>query len=202
MSYIDDVLRIASAELGAKEVGGNNRGPRVEQYQAWTHNGPPDPWCASFVSWVMGQAKVPGIFRTGDTWGIRNWANDHGVYVAVPHAGSVFLLLDENGNPKHTGLVQAVKGDGTFQSIEGNVDGPDGVGGVHSLSRAVDTCWYVDWYPVSLGACKPQVTDGCYKIFWHDGKGSLVDPSGRQAAVKGVKINGKPWAGGDMVIGL
>src|SRR5690606_23617377 len=48
------VVRAAQKEIGVREVG-ENTGPRVDQYNAYVglHQ---VAWCASFVSWVHGQA--------------------------------------------------------------------------------------------------------------------------------------------------
>lgn len=40
------------------------------------------------------------------------------------------------------------------------------------------------------------------KIFWHDAIGSIVDENGNVRRIRGVKINGLPWIGGDILIGL
>ena len=37
-----------------------------------------------------------------------------------PHAGDFVLYLDAAGKPYHIGIVEAVNGDGTFSTIEGN----------------------------------------------------------------------------------
>ena len=53
------VLTAAIGELkaGAGEVGGNNSGPFVEKYLKPAGLVPPQPWCASFVSWCFLQAS-------------------------------------------------------------------------------------------------------------------------------------------------
>ena len=75
---IKDVLKIARAEVGVAEVGGNNRGRRVEEYLAAVGLGPGNPWCAAYVAWVMRQAEVRGWPMTGDTWALEDWAREHG----------------------------------------------------------------------------------------------------------------------------
>lgn len=45
---------IAASEIGTREVGGNNTGPRVREYQSatWLEPGP-WPWCAAFTAWCL-----------------------------------------------------------------------------------------------------------------------------------------------------
>jgi len=54
-AVIDKLLAIAQAEVGVREVGGNNCGARVRDYQRATELRPLGdwPWCAAFVSWVI-----------------------------------------------------------------------------------------------------------------------------------------------------
>jgi len=55
------LLAIAQAEIGVREIGGNNRGERIREYQTATELPPgPWPWCAAFVDWC-----------------IREWVEDH-----------------------------------------------------------------------------------------------------------------------------
>jgi hypothetical protein len=59
------VVNSAMTEVGSKirEVGGSNKGARVEQYQKVVHIPPGAPWCAAFVSWCttngLGMEKKP-----------------------------------------------------------------------------------------------------------------------------------------------
>lgn len=55
----DQLQSIYTAELGVREKTGKNDGQRVEAYLAYTHLGKGYAWCASFVSWVYGQAGYP-----------------------------------------------------------------------------------------------------------------------------------------------
>lgn len=54
MSLRKKLANIAAAEIGVREVGGNNRGPKIVEYQSATWLKPaPWPWCAAFVCWVI-----------------------------------------------------------------------------------------------------------------------------------------------------
>jgi len=57
---IHKLLSIAQAEIGVREQGGNNCGPRIREYQTATQLGQGlYAWCAAFVC-----------------WGIREWLRD------------------------------------------------------------------------------------------------------------------------------
>ncbi|MBL1411010.1 CHAP domain-containing protein [Sphingobacterium sp. C459-1T] len=58
-------MAIASAELGVEESTGNNDGPRVEQYLAYTGLTKGYEWCAAFVSFCYGQA---GLSQPRNPW--------------------------------------------------------------------------------------------------------------------------------------
>jgi hypothetical protein len=46
------VLAVAKSQLGVQEhPRGSNSGPEVDQYLAFVHTRPGEPWCAAAVSW-------------------------------------------------------------------------------------------------------------------------------------------------------
>lgn len=48
------LIKIAEGEIGVKEEGGNNKGPRIVEYQKATWIDPgPWPWCAAFCCWIL-----------------------------------------------------------------------------------------------------------------------------------------------------
>lgn len=65
--FIENLISIAEAELGVKEVGTSNRGPRVDDYQraTWLEQKDWGAWCASFVCFCVREAlKQSGIKET------------------------------------------------------------------------------------------------------------------------------------------
>ena len=56
--FIDNLIAIAEAELGVKEVGTSNRGPRVDDYQraTWLEQKDWGAWCAAFVCFCVRDA--------------------------------------------------------------------------------------------------------------------------------------------------
>lgn len=72
----EDLVRIALAEVGAREIGGNNLGPRVQEYQTATWLEPAAwPWCAAFTCWVLRQwlATPLGKVYLGPNRGVATW---------------------------------------------------------------------------------------------------------------------------------
>lgn len=59
LSARDRLQEIYMAEVGVRELSGRNDGERVEEYLRYTDLGEGYAWCASFVSWVYGQAGFP-----------------------------------------------------------------------------------------------------------------------------------------------
>ena len=192
----NDLIEIAAKEVGIHEDGGNNCGKRVEEYLASVGLTRGNPWCAALVSWVFQQAGIEGWPSSGDTWAFRSWAQREKCYSKVPSHGDVFLLLDSQGDPMHTGFVTDITGD-MVHTIEGNTGGgstADG-DGVYVRARPVRDCMYVHWQDKLHRSAEGK----SIKAFWHDSHGQVI-LEGRNYPVKGVKINGVPWAGGDILI--
>jgi len=59
LSVRDRLREIYMAEVGVRELSGRNDGERVAEYLRYTDLGEGYAWCASFVSWVYGQAGFP-----------------------------------------------------------------------------------------------------------------------------------------------
>lgn len=117
-------LDIAKSQIGVVEEGGNNRGPQIREYLAVTNLSEGNPWCAAFVAWCMKQAGIKDWPMTADTWALKDWAKRNNLLfnTGPPETGDVFLLLDSEGQPKHTGFVLS-PGVGVFVALEGNVGG-------------------------------------------------------------------------------
>ena len=202
---VASVLMVASHEVGVHEQGGNNHGPRVEEYLASVGLGAGNPWCAAFVAWCLQQAGVRGWPMTGDTWSLEDWARARGCLMAEPQAGDVFLLLGADGRPVHTGLVERVVGD-QVATIEGNTgmaSDTDG-DGVARKARPVASCAFIHW-DEHVDTAPSMDTTKWVKIYWHDGIGTMV-LDGRSYPLRGVKIGPTedklaPWPGGVIKVG-
>lgn len=129
-SYGLAALRIARAELGNGEIGGNNRGAHVEGYRAADGTGGKaatnQSWCASFVSacFMLGNPELPFKTSRGAKKLTRN-IGKAGVFCAEPVEGAV-ICWNRGTNPRnswmgHVALVSHYDEVGdTMKIIEGN----------------------------------------------------------------------------------
>src|SRR3982751_2098461 len=91
----DDLLQklveIAAHEVGVREVGGNNCGVRVREYQRATELRPLGawPWCAAFTSWVIREwlNTYPEVRRG------LGWRNEE-IEAKRPKTASAFDYID------------------------------------------------------------------------------------------------------------
>ena len=134
------IVDIAAKEVGTKEQGGNNKGPRIREYQSATWLAPaPWPWCAAFVDfciaewlksslvrdWLKLSDKQAEAFRpkTAGAWDLVNWARDNKNRVAILTEGALaapgdIIVYDFS----HVGLIEA-DAQKNFNTIEGNTNG-------------------------------------------------------------------------------
>ena len=99
--FAETLARIAESQVGKHEVGGNNLGADVVEYQKATWLTPAAwPWCAAFVCWCVFQAiKALAMApawprpRTAGAYDLEAWAN--GKYGKMLNAFRVF-----SSNPK------------------------------------------------------------------------------------------------------
>ena len=128
MNPIKRLIELASHEVGTHEVGGNNRGPRIEQYQAATWLKPaPWPWCSAFLCWILREwllsspeaCDLLGLDskkkiekwrpRTAGAFDFERWAKEQGVRVI----GGRSLAIEGNTNSK--GTRDSNTGDGVWR---------------------------------------------------------------------------------------
>jgi hypothetical protein len=118
------MVALAQAEVGvAEQPPGSNNSPRIAQYRSATAGAPgPGPWCAYFTSWLARSAGAP-VGEHGQGFGsvdaLYAWAQRSGRAVPAssgqdPKPGDL-IVWDE-----HIGMVEAVRPDGSIQTIEGN----------------------------------------------------------------------------------
>jgi len=133
-AFTERLVLTALAEVGTKETGTTNRGPRVDEYQrsTWLDQKDWGPWCAAFVCWVIRASmnlekirETDGFHRpqTAGAWDFERWSlkQDNTTQTAKPagraiqrgdlviftfsHIGIATSAPDENGN---------------FHTVEGN----------------------------------------------------------------------------------
>lgn len=175
------IVQIAEAEAAAKvrEVGGPNRGERVQLYQRAIGMAPGSPWCAAFVAWIVreasGEAKAPP-WATGSA--VSNFFNAQAKlrgseFLAMPHergkvrAGWVWVRAASPADAiaarakrwtrGHTGIVVNPEGGAGFATVEGNTNsaGSRDGDGVYSKSQS-----WTD--PRTLGFFDPVALSAAY----------------------------------------
>lgn len=110
-------LHFAAAELGVRESGAPNDGPRVRAYLLAADIRVPSAWCAAFVSWCFRQAGHP-LPRTG--WSPALFPESR--IRLLPASGLVFgIYFPKLGRIGHCGFVERVQGDWII-TIEGNTN--------------------------------------------------------------------------------
>jgi hypothetical protein len=152
---VKEIIRIAKAEIGVREVGNTNCGVRMNQYKAATWLNPKVgwAWCAAFVCWVvreaMASAKVKQTEtfkrpRTAAAWDFINWSlaqdnststlrNPKGKDIA---AGDIVVYTFS-----HIGIaISGCGANGKFEVAEGNTDdaGSREGGGVYAKVRDIN----------------------------------------------------------------
>jgi hypothetical protein len=137
---IHKLTAIAQAEIGILETGGNNRGPRIIEYQRATSLEPDNwPWCAAFVDWCIQQwiedpeavkwlklqARTPEEWRpkTALAYGLTTWAKMRPATTTILTEADTARLGDiVTFDFSHTGIV--LEDDGKhIVTVEGNTNG-------------------------------------------------------------------------------
>lgn len=180
LSTVEALVATALAEASAevREIGGANRGPRVEEFQRSVGLRPGDPWCAAFVAWCAMTARglsAPPSWCSGSA--ITTWQK--GSRKAGPAAACTPLFADyrdriragwvwvrakdeagageaRRGNwvQGHCGIVVAVNELG-FETVEGNTNSAgsrDGDGVYHKThlwTHSHDLARTVGWFDSS-----------------------------------------------------
>lgn len=124
MATVNDILKIAKAEIGVKESPANSNNVK---YNTWYYgksvNGSAYPWCAAFVSWVFSQVDSTLIKKSVSCMDIGNWFKSNNQWKTNnPQPGDVvFFKFNTNSRwTNHIGLVESVNADGSVNTIEGN----------------------------------------------------------------------------------
>ena len=124
MATVNDILKIAKAEIGVKESPANSNNVK---YNTWYYgksvNGSAYPWCAAFVSWVFSQVDSTLTKKSVSCMDIGNWFKSNKQWKTNnPQPGDVvFFKFNTNSRwTNHIGLVESVNADGSVNTIEGN----------------------------------------------------------------------------------
>lgn len=119
------VVQLAVADIGVHEEGGNNRGPRVDQYLASVGLDPGYAWCAAFVYFCFRAAAqqlglVNPVPKTGGVLHMGKMTEP--ICRAVNPAPGYVYILDHGGGVGHAGIIETVNDDGTITEISGNTN--------------------------------------------------------------------------------
>lgn len=111
-------IPIAQKEIGNGEIGGNNKGQYVQQY----NRGMEAAWCAGFVSWVLEQDGYSKLAYSRSAKAIYNEAKSKNMVSDTPNKGDLIVFWRESPTSwkGHIGFVEEVKGEYIY-TIEGNV---------------------------------------------------------------------------------
>lgn len=125
MTLPSDVLSIAASQLGVREEPDSSN---LTPYSTWY--GVQGAWCAMFQSWCFFHAGLPlgGQSSKGFAWcsAGSDWFKAQGRHTDGTdglRAGDVIFFEwgSTAGGFDHVGLVEAVNGNGTITTLEGNV---------------------------------------------------------------------------------
>jgi hypothetical protein len=142
-----DLVAIYTAEIGVTESGGNNRGPRVEEYLAATGLPGGNPWCAAFVRWSFDQAGLktditawsPTAYDRKKVVWKNGWKDEF-------RQGQVFTIYYSRlGRIGHTGFADRMVNENLVETVEGNTnDGGSREGdGVYRKKRSLNSLFAI-----------------------------------------------------------
>lgn len=153
--YLAKVIAAARHEIGAREVGGPNCGPRIEQYLARVGLPPGKAWCMAFTYWCFDEGTHLGmknpLVKTGRV--LEHWerarpevkipsaATEDDIGIVKP--GAIFCV-DHGEDRGHCGIVVSVS-PMILVTVEGNTssNGSREGNGVYQRRRR--------WTEINLG---------------------------------------------------
>ena len=149
LSARDRLQAIYMAEVGVRDLSGRNDGERVAEYLRYTDLGEGYAWCASFVSWVYGQA---GFAEPRTAWSPALfpakrviWRRGDITRSSIPKKGDVFgIYFNSVKRIAHAGFVDEW-GDKYVVTVEGNTNeaGSREGDGVYRKLRPVSSIYRV-----------------------------------------------------------
>lgn len=186
---IDALIAQCAEDRGVTEIPrGSNRGPRVAAMLRNTGLGEGYPWCAAAVAtWgkeAMG--KLWPVPLTADCDTVLNWAKRKEVlHKSGPERGDLFLVMKNDWDAIHIGVVTDVVDGSTIRAWEGNTnDGGSREGfGVFHRNRSRHNLWYVRWAD-AMETPPREVQPPAFKVW--------VSPHGLFPSVQ--SVGGRPYA--------
>jgi surface antigen len=121
-----DADRMLDAARGQLGEGEHPPGSNHNKFTDWYGMGDV-AWCDIFLAWCADRAGcLKAVGRFAYTPSHAQWFRDHGRWGGVPRKGAI-VFYDWGGSHDiaaidHVGIVEAVRGDGTIVTIEGNTE--------------------------------------------------------------------------------
>lgn len=120
--------------IGVKEIGGNNRGPMVEQFQAAVGPvGKYQPWCASFVWFCINRVGAEKCCLKKTAHVMTMWSSAP-LYARKKYGAPGYLMVwrkySADGKPMadgHIGIVREHMHGTVYSCVEGNTGDDSGV---------------------------------------------------------------------------
>lgn len=147
----EKVRALLESKVGVREIGGQNCGPEVLEFQEATYNGPGDSWCMSFIIWGLRKVLSYCPFPiSGRCQTVREFA-DHKLWTVARdqvEEHSIGFVINIENNAHHAFYVTEGPGeDDCFRTVEGNTNdrGESNGDGVYDRTRggAFDNNRYV-----------------------------------------------------------
>lgn len=141
------IVPVAQLFVGwVRETTGSNDGPWVEAIQRTTGNKRGDPWCASFVNFVLDIAyrDLNPLPATASCDALLAFAKAQAIFTTSPEPGDVFLVMRTPTDAIHTGIVTSATPT-HVRTIEGNTnrDGAREGNGVWARERKRDGLLFI-----------------------------------------------------------
>lgn len=136
MGTVEDVLRIARAEIGTTESPAGSNKVKYNRDEGFADG---NPWCAAFVCWVFTHAHVPLPSHTAYTPSLANAFKQAGGWIdgtSIPHVGDLvfFDFVGGHNRIEHVGIVTGYSGS-SIQTIEGNTSAGSNTNGGQVQAR-------------------------------------------------------------------
>jgi CHAP domain/FG-GAP-like repeat len=149
----DAIVEVLRDQIGVSEANGQCDRYGVDCSQT--------AWCAAFTNWVWKKAGVTPVPTTLVARGVGDWGVDRHLFKREnPLPGDVVVY----GEPApvtggHVGMVEAVHGDGTITTIEGNYDNKVTRRSHIDPDRATGNGHHISGYvtPPNVGAPPPAI---------------------------------------------
>jgi hypothetical protein len=121
MTTAEQVLNVARSQIGIVED--DNGCQKYGQFYGMNCVA----WCAEFIWWIFNQAGAGDLIcKSAYTPTFYQWFVNRGQAGQQPRPGAVVFFGWQDGGDSidHVGIVEAVPGDGSIVTIEGNTNSP------------------------------------------------------------------------------